>query len=319
MKSGSKWKSLGTTDTTTFIHTSAKSGTTYNYTVRAYAACGECTSAYNSGGFSNKYVAPPQITKLSNTETGVKITWGKVEGAEKYRVFVKSGSSWKKLKDTTSTSYTHTGVESGKNYTYTVRCISSTGKSYKSGYDTVGTKTLFLATPVVKLISNTVDGAKLTYTAVDGASKYNIYVKSGSSWKKLGESTTNTFVHENAKSGTAYTYRVRAYDEAGEFSSYYKTSSKNTFIAAPVIESLENTSKGVKITWGKVSGAEKYRVFVKSGSKWKKLKDTTSTSYTHTSVESGKTYTYTVRCISSTGKSYKSGYDTVGKSMVFEK
>jgi hypothetical protein len=53
--------------------------------------------------------------------------------------------------------------------------------------------------------------------------------------------------------------------------------------------------------------------------KWKKLKDTTSTSYTHTSVESGKTYTYTVRCISSTGKSYKSGYDTVGKSMVFEK
>ena len=86
-----------------------------------------------------------------------------------------------------------------------------------------------------------------------------------------------------------------------------------------MIESLENTSKGVKITWGKVSGAEKYRVFVKSGSKWKKLKDTTSTSYTHTSVESGKTYTYTVRCISSTGKSYKSGYDTVGKSMVFEK
>ena len=319
VRSDSKWKSLGVTDTTTFTHTGAKSGKTYKYTVRAYDASGKYYSVYNSSGFSNKFVAPPKITKLSNTATGIKITWDKVEGAEKYRVFVKSGSKWKKLKDTTSTSYTHTSVESGKTYTYTVRCISSTGKSYKSGYDTVGTSRLFLATPVVKSISNTIDGAKITFTAVEGAARYNVYAKSDSSWNKIGETTETTFVHDTAKSGTTYSYRLRAYDETGEYVSYYKVSDKNTFIAAPVIKELKCTSKGVKITWDKVTGAEKYRVFIKSGSKWKKLKDTTSTSYTHTSVDSGKTYTYTVRCISSTGKSYKSGYDTVGKSVVYEK
>ena len=319
VRSGSSWKSLGTTDTTTFTHKDVKSGTTYKYTVRAYDSSGESVSAYNSTGFSNKFIAPPQITKTSNTETGIKITWGKVEGAENYRVFVKSGSSWKKLKDTTSTSFTHTGVESGKTYTYTVRCISSTGKSYKSGYDTVGTKAMFLSTPAVTKISNTVDGVKLTYKESIGASKYSIYANSGSGFKKIGESTTTTFVHENAKSGTSYTYRVRAYDNTGDFSSYYKTSSKNTFIAAPVIKELESTSKGVKITWDKVTGAAKYRVFVKSGSSWKKLKDTTATTFTHTGVESGKEYTYTVRCISSTGKSYTSGYDTIGSSIIFEK
>lgn len=319
VRSGSSWKSLGTTDTTTFTHTDVKSGTTYKYTVKAYDASSECSSAYKSEGFSNKFVAPPQITKTSNTETGVKITWGKVDGAEKYRVFVKSGSSWKKLKDTTSTSYTHTATESGKAYTYTVRCISSTGKSYKSGYDTTGTKALFLSTPTVTKISNTADGAKLTYTESIGASKYNIYANSGSGWKKIGESTTTTFIHTDAKSGVTYSYRVRAYDETGDYPSYYKTSAKNKFVAAPVISELSNTEKGVKITWGKVDGAEKYRVFVKSGSSWKKLKDTTSTSYTHTNVEDGKTYTYTVRCISSTGKSYKSGYNSTGVSILFEK
>ncbi|MDO4747611.1 MAG: S8 family serine peptidase [Eubacteriales bacterium] len=234
-------------------------------------------------------------------------------------LIVDSAASWKKLKDTTSTSFTHTGVESGKTYTYTVRCISSTGKSYKSGYDTSGTKAMFLSTPTVTKISNTADGVKLTYKESKGASKYNIYVNSGSGFKKLGESTTTTFIHEEAKSGTSYTYRVRAYDTTGDFSSYYKTSSKNTFIAAPIIKSALSTEKGVKITWDKVTGAAKYRVFVKSGTSWKKLKDTTSTSYTHTGAQAGKTYTYTVRCISSTGKSYTSGYDTIGSSVLFEK
>lgn len=320
VKSGSSWKKVGDTTTTSFTHTAAKSGTSYTYTVKAYDGSGDYVSAYNSAGWSNKFIATPGITKVANTVDGAKITWGKVTGAAKYRVFVKSGSSWKKLGDTTSTSYTHKSAESGKTYTYTVRCISSTGKSYVSGYDTAGVSNMFLATPKVSKISNTVDGAKITWGKVSGAAKYNIYVKSGSGWKKLGESTTTSFVHTTAKSGTTYYYRVRAYDSTAAYTSSYKTAGdSNKFIAAPVISSLENTSKGVKISWGKVSGAVNYRVFVKSGSSWEKLGDTTSTTFTHKAAKAGTTYTYTVRCISSTGKSYVSGYDTVGKAITFEK
>lgn len=322
VKSGSKWKKLGDTTSTSFIHTAAKSGTTYKYTVKAYDSSGDYASAYDSSGFSNKFVASPKISKTSNTTTGIKITWGKVTGAEKYRVFVKSGSKWKKLTDTTSTSYTHTGRESGKTYTYTVRCVSSTGKSYKSGYDKEGTKHLYLATPKVKKISNTIDGAKLTWGKVEGATKYNVYVKSGSKWKKLGDTTSTTFTHTTAKSGTTYTYTVKAYDETGAFASAYKSAGdKNKFIAAPVISELTSTSKGVKIKWGEVKGAVNYRVFVKTDASadWTKLTDTTSTSFTHKKAKSGKTYYYTVRCISSTGKSYVSGYDKAGQSILFEK
>ncbi len=320
VKSGSSWKKLGETTGTSYTHKDAKSGTTYSYRVRAYDSTRKYVSAYKSAGDSNKFIAPPVIKSVTNSSNGPKISWDKVSGAVNYRVFVKSGSSWKKLKDTTSTSYTHTSAESGKTYIYTVRCISSTGKSYVSGYYTKGTKNMFLSMPIVSKISNTNDGAKLTWGKVEGADKYNVYVKSGSSWKKLGETTGTSYTHKDTKSGTTYSYRVRAYDSTREYVSAYKSAGdSNTFIASPVIKSVTNSSKGPKIVWDKVPGAVNYRVFVKSGSSWKKLKDTTSTSYIHTAAESGKTYTYTVRCISSTGKSYVSGYDTKGKSIQYKK
>ena len=80
-------------------------------------------------------LALPKVKKLSNTASGVKLTWGKVNGAVRYRVFVKSGSTWKKLGDTTATSFTHKGAKSGKQYTYTVRCVSADGKVFRSSYN----------------------------------------------------------------------------------------------------------------------------------------------------------------------------------------
>ncbi len=320
VKSGSSWKIIGTTSSTSFTHTTASSGKTYTYTVRAHDSSDEYESGYITAGWDNKFIASPKISSVTNTSTGAKISWGKVSGASKYRVFVKSGSSWKKLGDTTSTSYTHTSASSGKTYTYTVRCTSSTGKSYTSAYDTKGTANTFVKRPSISSITNTVDGPKISWSKVSGAKKYNVLVKSGSSWKVLGTTQSSSFVHSTAASGKTYTYSLRCVDENGEnISAYNTTGWSNKYIAAPKITSVANTSKGPKITWGKVSGAVQYRVFVKSGSSWKKLKDTTSTSYTHTTAKNGKTYTYTVRCISSTGKSYTSGYDTTGKSIVCEK
>lgn len=40
--------------------------------------------------------------------------------------------------------------------------------------------------------------------------------------------------------------------------------------------------------------------------------DTTSTSYIDKDVSSGKTYTYTVRCINSSANKFTSGYDAKG-------
>ena len=131
---------MGETTGTAYTDKTAKPGTTYIYTVRCITADGESYLGwYNTAGLSIKYIAPPVLGKVANVSGGVRITWTKSSGAEKYRVFRKTGNgSWQKLGDTTSLNWTDKTVKSGITYKYTVRCISSNGRSYTSGYDNTG-------------------------------------------------------------------------------------------------------------------------------------------------------------------------------------
>ena len=51
-------------------------------------------------------LATPKISKAESINGGVKISWGKVNGAEKYRIYYKGSKGWTRLADTTSTAYT---------------------------------------------------------------------------------------------------------------------------------------------------------------------------------------------------------------------
>ena len=270
-------------------------------------------------------LATPKISSLTNTDKGITVSWGKVTGAEKYRVFYKTGTgSWTKLADTTSTSYTFTGAKAGTKYTFTIRCITSDGKTFTSKYDTMGKSITYesqLATPKLSAVSNTATGVKITWGKVTGAAKYRVFYKTASgSWTKAGDTTSTSFTWTKAKSGTKYTFTVRCIDKDGKkFTSAFDTAGKTiTYIAAPKLSSVSNTATGVKIAWGKVTGAAKYRIFYKTGSSgWKQLTDTTSTSYTWKGAKSGTKYTFTVRCISKDGKSYTGAYDTTGKAITY--
>ena len=182
-------------------------------------------------GAVSSNLATPKITKAESVDGGVKISWNKSNGAEKYRVYYKGSKGWTRMVDTTSTSYIDKDVSSGKNYTYTVRCINSSATKFTSGYDSKG---------------------------------------------------------KSVK-----------------------------YISAPKITKAESVDGGVKISWNKSNGAEKYRVYYKGSKGWTRMVDTTSTSYIDKDVSSGKNYTYTVRCINSSATKFTSGYDSKGKSVKY--
>lgn len=83
-------------------------------------------------------LSKPKLKSAVNTEKGIKITWDKVKGASNYRVFLKTPGKWKKLGDTTGTSYTYTGAAEGEECVFTVRCITACGKGFTSMYDSKG-------------------------------------------------------------------------------------------------------------------------------------------------------------------------------------
>ena len=309
------WKQIGTSDSGSFTDTTAESGISYTYTLRALDAENNFVS-YCNGGKSVTYVKAPTINKIENTVTGSKISWGKCSGASKYRVYYLKNKSWKALGNTTATSFTHNKLKSETKYTYTVRCLDSKG-NFASGYDKNGTSNIFLNPPKISSLANINGGVEIKWNTLKYADGYRVYRKTkNTGWTRIGNTEDNTFKDTNVKSGTAYTYTVRCVDEDGNFASYFNNGRSVTFVKTPTINKIENTATGSKISWGKCSGASKYRVYYLKNKSWKALGTTASTSYTHNKPVNGTTYTYTVRCLDSKGK-FASGYDKNGTSNTF--
>ena len=215
--------------TQSYTWTKAVSGTTYTFVVRALNAAGTAyTSALNNNGQTVAYVAAPTVSKAENTATGIKVTWGTMKGAEKYRLFYKvDGGKWTKITDVTastaaSQSYTWTGAESGKTYTFVVRAVNSEGTTYTSALNSSGKTVLYIKAPKVTSAVNTSTGIKVTWGASAGAEKYRLFYKVGSGkWTKVDDiasvdgASSLSYTWGGAVSGTTYTFVVRAVNAAG--------------------------------------------------------------------------------------------------------
>ena len=319
------WTRMVDTTSTSYIDKDVSSGKNYTYTVRCISADGKSfTSGYDSKGTTVKYIAAPEISKLENVNGGVKISWGKVSGATKYRVYYKGRKGWTRMVDTTSTSYIDKDVSSGRNYTYTVRCISDDGKSFESGFNPKGSSIRYNQAPKI-LETNVVNGGIKVIWESENNTNYRLYCKTeGKGWTKVCDNKTGVVTHKNLQPNKTYTYTVRAIssDAKKYLSGYDPVGMSAKYVATPKISKTEVTYDGVKLTWNKVAGAEKYRVYYKDGEGWNKLADTTGNSYLDMGLVSRELsikdnsvngqYIYTVRCISSNGKAFQSGYDTKG-------
>ena len=305
------WTKLCDTASNSVIDYDVVSGTNYTYTIRALDKNGDHISDYYHDGFRIKFIKAPQFS-LSNAANGVRISWDKITGAEKYRVFYYGSNGWTRLADTAATSFLDTDVSSNHRYVYTVRCISADGKTYTSDYR--GGKGInYFAAPSLTL-KNVEDGVKISWDKVNGAAEYRVYYKGRNGWTKLTDTTSNSVIDYDVVSGTNYTYTIRALDKDGNhISDYYHDGFRIRFLRAPSF-TLSSESGGVRITWNKVGGAEKYRVFYYGSRGWTRLADTANTSFLDTDVSSGHRYVYTVRCISSDGNTYTSDY-RVGKGI----
>ena len=252
------WTRMVDTTSTSYIDKDVSSGRNYTYTVRCISADGKSfTSGYDSKGTTLKYIAAPEISKLENVNGGVKITWNKVSGATKYKSHDKGRKGWTRMVDTTSTSYIDKDVSSGRNYTYTVRCISADGKSFTSGYDSKGTSVKYIAAPEISKLENVNGGVKNPWGKVSGATKYRVYYKGSKGWTRMVDTTSTSYIDKDVSSGRNYTYTVRCISADGKsFTSGYDSKGTTVkYIAAPEISKLENVNGGVKITWNKRSGA----------------------------------------------------------------
>ncbi|MCQ2546129.1 MAG: CHAP domain-containing protein [Clostridia bacterium] len=165
----------------------------------------------------------------------------------------------------------------------------------------------------VKVKSFTYKSVKLTWKGVSEADGYKIYraaSKTGS-YKliKTQKSTTFNDTGNNSLSKYKY-YKIRAYGTVngktkdGKCSNVFRA---RAALPAPSGVATEGKTKKIKITWKKVSGAKKYRVYratSKTG-KYSRLVTTTKCSYT-SEATSGQRYYFKIMAVRDSFKSQTS-------------
>ena len=208
------YSKLGSTDSISYTDTTAKTGYTYYYKVRAIAADGE-KSDYSAVVSRTCDCAAPVVKAGNNAATGkVTLSWSKVDGAKEYIVYRATSKNGKytKMYTTTGTTYTNTSAKAGYTYYYKVKAVSSKTTDADSAFSAIVCRTCDCARPTVKVALNANGDPKLTWGSVSGAGSYAVYraTSKNGTYTRLATVKGTSLTNTSAKAGTTYYYKVKA-------------------------------------------------------------------------------------------------------------
>jgi len=210
-----------------------------------------------------------------------------------------------------------------------VATVNSTGKITAVG---IGTTTItittldggYTRTCLVTVIPNTPTSVKATsssynsvnvnWTAVTGASGYEVYRATTAAGANtyIAATTGANYNSIGLVTNSIYYYKVRAFRMVGSvkvYGAFSSVISTKPIPAAPTnAKATRASSKSIKITWNAVTGANGYEVYraTSSSGTYSLLKGITNLYYTNAGLLSGRTYYYKVR-----------SYRTVGETKVY--
>ena len=154
----------------------------------------------------------PSVSEI--TSNSLKITWKKCANAEGYRVYKKiPGNKWETVGTTKNLGGTIKNLKPGTTYRLIVKPYTKVEDEvvWGTSYYEVTVSTLPEA-PTVKVSSTSKGKITVSWNAVNGAQKYQLYYKKGNGsyvlYKTYDSAQNLTF--SNLKSGTKYTFAVRA-------------------------------------------------------------------------------------------------------------
>ncbi len=299
---------------TSYTNTSyIEDGNTYYYKVRALDAKGTAGAWSSVVSVTYKQTLPaPAVTGGNDAQGRPTLTWKVVTGAAKYEVYrarSKDGD-YIKYSTVTGTSYTNTSyIESGNTYYYKVRALKSDGTAGAWSSVVSVTYKQTLTAPAVTGGNDAQGRPTLTWKAVSGAAKYEVYRARSKDGTYTKYSTTTGTAYTNSSyltSGATYYYKVRALDANGNAGPYSAVVSVTCRLklTAPTVTGGKDSQGRPTLKWNAVTGAAKYEVYrarSKDGD-YIKYSTVTGTSYTNTSyLANGTTYYYKVRALGSDG------------------
>jgi hypothetical protein len=291
------------------------------YDWRVQTVCGSNSSALSSVSNFTTSAAPScnpptGLTASNITSNSVTLNWSAVSGASSYIVEYKLSSSGNWSQVTASVNSTSlSALLSNSSYDWRVQTVCG---SNSSGLSSVSTFTTLVggacnAPSNLNSTNVTSSSASLTWSAVNGASSYNVEYKisSASNWTSISAST-NSINISGLSPNSQYSWRVQSVcggsSSVFSFQSSFRTTAGGGSCGTPIGLSSSNiTASSATVSWNAVSGAVSYNVEYKlsSSSNWTQL-NVTGTSTNLSSLVSNSTYNVRVQAICSGGSSANS-------------
>ena len=312
--------------------------TTYSYRVWAADAAG------NQGAYSNVAVAttlspdttpPTAPTGLSATAASsvqINLSWTAATdnvGVTGYRVERCQGagcSNFAQIATPTGTTFSNSGLNAGTSYSYRVRAVDAAGNL--GGYSNVASATTLTApdttppTAPTGLSATAVSTSQINlgWTASTdnvGVTGYRLERCQGASCSNFAQIATpagTTFSDTGRAASTAYRYRVRAVDAAGNLSGYSNIATATTQAADTTAPSAPTglaatavSSTQINLTWTASTdnvGVADYRVQRCQGTgctSWAQVAAPTTDSFNDTGRTASTVYRYRVRARDAAG------------------
>ena len=291
-------------------------------------------------------LAVPQNLVATATATTITLTWEAVDGATRYNIY--EGTAL--LDEVTETTYTIENLAEGR-YCYKVSALEDMGyesdaaeacatvgeEPGEGGDDNTGDEgddegddnpstPIELAVPQNLVATATETTITLTWDAVEGATKYNIYTPSSFDSNVFGITET-TYTFENLAEGR-YCFQVSACEDMGYESDAAEACAtigeepgdgdedpetpvdpeepgdnpSDPFNPATPTVVATTTETTITLTWNAVDGATEYNIYTPSNFDSNVL-GITETTYTFENLITGVEYCFQVSAVSLTGES----------------
>ena len=186
---------------TSYTNTSyIESGSTYYYKVRALDANGTAGAWSSIVSVTYKQtLSAPSVTGGNDSQGRPTLKWNTVAGAAKYEVYRARSlnGDYIKYSTTTGTSYTNISyIENGNTYYYKVRALDANGTAGAWSSIVSVTYKQTLSAPAVTGGNDAQGRPTLTWKAVSGAAKYEVY---------RARSKSGDYIKYSTVTGTSYT------------------------------------------------------------------------------------------------------------------
>ena len=177
---------------------------------------------------------PTSVQASATSSSSIAVSWNSVSGANGYNIYrsTSASGSYANIGNSSTTSFTNSGLPASTTYHYKVSAYNNSGESYQSSSASATTLSsgggggggaTVPSTPTNVSAANEGNAhfpmIVVRWDLISGATSYKVYRSSGysGSYTLIGTRNSNAFADENPLSGNNY-YRVSALNSAGESS-----------------------------------------------------------------------------------------------------